>query len=121
MGGWCLLLFVLSSVPGRALPALPAENFDKVVHAAVYAVLGGLCLLAVRATWRLRAALAAVLAVGLATIYGISDELHQLLTPGRSADVHDVMADLVGAVIGVAALSLVIAARARKRIDRPQA
>jgi VanZ family protein len=116
-----LLLFVLSSVPGRALPALPAENFDKVVHAAVYAVLGGLCLLAVRATWRLRAALAAVLAVGLATIYGISDELHQLLTPGRSADVHDVMADLVGAVIGVAALSLVIAARARKRIDRPQA
>lgn len=121
MGAWCLLVFVLSSVPGRDLPAMPAENFDKLVHAAVYGVLGALCLLAVLATWRLRAAVAATLAVGLATIYGISDELHQLLTPGRSCDIHDVMADLVGSVIGVAALSLLVIVRARKRIDRPQA
>ncbi len=104
---WCALIFVLSSVPGHNLPEMPAANADKVVHAVVYAILGALCLRALRGTTSLRPAPAVALAVVLTTIYGVSDELHQLLTPGRSADVHDVMADAAGALLG--ALGAVVA------------
>ena len=119
---WYALIFVLSSVPGRDLPEMPAQNADKVVHAAVYAVLGALCLRALGRTFaNLRAPLAVVCAVALATLFGISDELHQLLTPGRSADPFDVLADAIGGAIG-ALLALAVrsasAARSRRAENR---
>ena len=36
----------------------------------------------------------------LASIYGITDELHQSMVPGRDATAGDVAADTVGAFIG---------------------
>ena len=46
-------------------------------------------------TWR-----RCVAAIILATLYGVTDEFHQLFVPGRSADPYDVLADFVGASIG---------------------
>jgi len=113
VAGWCLLIFVLSSVPGRNLPEMPAQNADKVVHGLVYGMLGALFQRAVRRTWRVSGPAAAAIAVVLATAYGVTDELHQLLTPGRSADVYDVFADAVGAAMGVLAMSILLARRRR--------
>jgi VanZ family protein len=48
-----------------------------------------------------------LLAILIATAYGISDEIHQLWTPQRSADWRDVVADASGAALGAAAMSLV--------------
>jgi hypothetical protein len=64
---------------------------DKVVHALLYAVLGGLLRIA---TGRLAATLALAGAVGLA------DELLQSTVPGRSADPLDWVADVLGAFVG---------------------
>ena len=120
VAAWCLLIFVLSSVPGRNLPEMPAQNADKVVHGLVYGVLGALFQWAVRRTWRVSGPAGAALAVVLATAYGVSDELHQLLTPGRSADVYDVFADAVGAGIGVLAMSILLARRSRTGAPAPR-
>jgi VanZ family protein len=113
VAAWCLLIFVLSSVPGRNLPEMPAQNADKVVHGLVYGILGALFHRAVRRTWRVGGLAAAAIAVVLATAYGVSDELHQLLTPGRSADVYDVFADAAGAAVGVLAMSILLARQDR--------
>ena len=40
-------------------------------------------------------------AIGLATLYGVVDELHQHFVPGRQPDVLDVLTDFVGAVVFV--------------------
>jgi VanZ family protein len=45
---------------------------------------------------------AGLAAIALATMYGVSDEFHQSFVPGRSPDRFDVVADCVGATIGVA-------------------
>lgn len=37
----------------------------------------------------------------IASIYGLLDELHQLLVPGRSADVLDWLADFSGSILAV--------------------
>lgn len=97
--GWAGLIFAASSVPRGAGIPLPGAGTDKLVHAGVFAVLGGLVALALRAEglrrWR-AAGLAAV--AGLA--YGALDELHQAFTPGRSMDGEDVVADAAGAALG---------------------
>jgi VanZ family protein len=103
--GWALVIFVLSSIPGTQLPRVDLPQADKLVHALVYAILGVLIFRAANRTWPARArAATAALAITIATLYGISDELHQLFTPNRSADWHDVVADAIGAAAGVLAL-----------------
>jgi hypothetical protein len=45
---------------------------------------------------------AAVTCVLLAVAYGITDEFHQSFVPGRSAELYDLYADAVGAIVGTA-------------------
>jgi VanZ family protein len=100
-GAWALVIFALSSVPGRKLPAVHIfANSDKVAHLFIYAVLGLLCFAASRRTWNTRTAWLVLAASLLGLAYGITDELHQLYVPGRSADPLDVVADGIGALLG---------------------
>jgi VanZ family protein len=93
--------------------ALQLVFADKVAHAAAYAVLGALAWGGAHAR---RARRPVLLAVTLATAYGVSDELHQAFVPNRHADVLDAVADLCGAVVGAliaAAAARALAARRR--------
>lgn len=109
-------IFVLSSFPLH--PPL-VEEFpwrDKGLHALEYAVLGFLLAHATMRTWETRplwrvAAVAVVIAMG----WGVLDELHQALVPGRVADPFDAVADAVGAVAGVALRSGLRALRGVQR------
>jgi len=95
------VIFAASSIPN--LTRLPGDISDKSGHSIGYAMLGGLILRALAGgrlrgvTWK-----RGLLAIVLATLYGVSDEFHQLFVPGRSADRYDVLADCVGATIGAA-------------------
>lgn len=95
-------IFSLSSISQP--PPLPSAWLitDKTVHAALY---GGLSLVMLRALsgglWRgVTIARGFWSAIG-ATMYGISDEIHQRFTPGRMYDVADMVADGIGAAVAV--------------------
>lgn len=94
---WAGGILVATSIPGSALPPIsPFAGADKVVHFAMYGVLAALVGRAVaidggRNLW-FPLALIALMAAG--------DEWHQQWVPGRSADVHDWMADMAGAIVG---------------------
>jgi len=106
---WAGVIFALSAVPGQELPSVSVPHSDKLAHTLVYGVLGALAFRAVRLTSppeRSRAVIAAA-AVAIATLYGITDELHQTLTPQRSPDWHDVAADMFGGALGAAVMSAV--------------
>jgi VanZ family protein len=113
---WAIVIFRLSAIPGDELPPLSAWNLDKLVHGGVYAVLGALSWWGARRTFarahgRGRQLLVATIC---AAIYGITDELHQMLTPRRSPDPFDVMADTVGGLLG-ALICVAIVAPKRAR------
>jgi len=42
-----------------------------------------------------------ILSVLLSSLYGISDEIHQYFVPYRDADLIDVLADMLGGIMGV--------------------
>ncbi len=91
---WAGLIFAGSSIPASDLRGPEVPYLDKLVHATEYAVLGALVLVA------LGQRRALILAVGLAALYGASDELHQTLVPGRDSSVYDWLADAIGATLG---------------------
>jgi VanZ family protein len=89
------------SAQSDPLPALTAHVWDKALHLTEYAVLGALY-------WRafdgegVTVRTSTILAVLAASVYGATDEFHQLFVPRRTADVHDWLADTLGALVGVA-------------------
>jgi VanZ family protein len=106
-------IFFVSSVPGDKLSS---HMWDKLAHVLAYAVLGILFVLPLCGGRLLQIrGLTAAIAVLLATLYGAFDEVHQAFTPDRSPDVRDLLADCIGAALGVAALFLLIAIIRRLR------
>jgi VanZ family protein len=73
-----------------------------VLHFIAYALLGALFLRAFK-TSRIKDNLKfmLILSVFLSFLYGISDEIHQHFVPYRSADLMDVLADMLGGLMGV--------------------
>jgi VanZ family protein len=105
MGFWLPVLglvaaiFAVSSVPHLQAP-LHIVNGDKVCHAAEYLVLGLLLVRALRATLRVsRPLFAAMIAIGLVVAVGASDEFFQSFIPGRTSDIFDVLADVLGGAL----------------------
>jgi VanZ family protein len=107
------VLFFASSMPGDELPS---HMWDKLAHLLAYAVLGILFLLPLcrGRLLQIRGATAAM-AVLLTTLYGAFDEVHQAFTPDRSPDVRDLIADCLGATVGVAAILLLVSIIRRLR------
>jgi VanZ family protein len=94
---WAGVIFALSATPnlGTGLGTWDLL-LRKLAHAAEYALLGALILRATRHP---------VLAVGLASAYAITDEVHQTFVSGRHGSPVDWLIDTAGAVIGVALAS----------------
>jgi len=71
---------------------------DKLVHGTAYAVMAFLAWRAFSHHIQTRLLLVGV-AVLFCSIYGVSDEFHQLFIQGRDADVWDWVADTTGALL----------------------
>ena len=99
--GYMLLIFLISSIPYIVQPGpLGSREAPIVEHVIEYSVLGFLLLGSFSSTKRTRKQII-FLAVSVAILYGISDEIHQLFVPGRYCDIIDVVANSLGSVIGV--------------------
>jgi VanZ family protein len=97
-------IFAASSVPGSQIPG---NIWDKLAHLLVYAVLGAVFTIPLsRGRWTGVHARTIAAAVMLSLLYGISDEIHQNFTPGRTPDVMDVVADTLGAAAGAGVVFL---------------
>jgi VanZ family protein len=106
------MIFALSSLSDP--PDVPSVVGDKVGHAALYFGLGALFARAFAGGWLRRlTARAAIATVLCSTLYGVSDEMHQMLVPPRTVEIGDVLADALGS--SVAAALIYAAARVRSR------
>ncbi len=101
---WAALILVLTSVPTPADVSGGIPHLDKVVHLLLYAGQGWLVTRALR-TRRFLSLAAALLAI---TVFGAVDEWHQQFF-SRDPSMVDWIADIIGASIGIAAASRVLA------------
>ena len=116
---WMALVFATSAQPQLPEVGGPESPWDAVAHKAahvvVYAVLAGLYY-RLLGQFRLLPDDRSWLAACLTILYGLSDELHQLLVPGRSGRLADVGVDAVG--VALAMLAWTALERRRLRLPR---
>ena len=108
------LIFFVSSKSDPGAP--PGRISDKAAHVIAYAALGASL---VRALAGGRHSAMTVGRIGvaalIATLYGVTDEIHQMFVPNRTPDVLDLVADACGGISG--ALFLAVAARLANTIS----
>ena len=119
-GLMAVAIFIVSSIPGQSLPPSPVVGFDKLVHATEYAILGALIAYALTHVIRggsrseenglgpVNSTRRAIFAWLAASVFGITDEIHQHFVAGRFADPFDALADSVGALLGVTLVFIVM-------------
>ncbi|HUV93679.1 MAG TPA: VanZ family protein [Anaerolineae bacterium] len=109
MISWMALIFWLSSQPKLPRPGPQIAISDELVAYAAHAFLFGVLALLVWRVLRDRphpmlesAARPPLLGtILLSGLYAVTDEVHQLSTPGRQASFADWLADLVGILIAI--------------------
>jgi VanZ family protein len=110
---WAAAIFCFSAIPASGLP----ENlglWSIVGHFSEYMLLAVLLTLAINHPSH-KLCIQAVIVVAIASLYGASDEFHQLFVDGRRTDVFDWMADTAGALIGTAGASIIICVRRKRK------
>ena len=98
---WCVFIYTVSSIPQTRIPNL-LNYSDKIVHAGVFFVLCWLAHVALYfqpVQWLRKHSL--MLALVFVILFGISDEYHQMFTPGRTTEIWDLVADTVGGMMYV--------------------
>jgi VanZ family protein len=104
---WAAVIFAFSSVPSLSTELGTWDLvLRKLAHFAEYAILGALLARAVRRPG---------LAVALAALYAVTDEVHQTFVDGRVGAPLDVGIDTLGALVGVVAWERLAAARSIER------
>jgi VanZ family protein len=114
---WMALIFVLSAQPGLRISQDASVDgpIRHLVHVGMYAVLGVLLVHALHgSSWPV----IGLAAWAIATLYGVSDEIHQSLVPDRSGNLLDVSLDAIGAGLGIVAVAAWPVVRDRLRPSR---
>ena len=117
---YCLAIYIQSDLP--ASKHIPSFEFsDKVLHFFAYFVMG---ILFYRAYQTLRIKndprMLILLSVVSASLYGVSDEIHQYYVPFRDASIFDAIANMLGAVCGVYLYHRWVDYRRQKTEDKGQ-
>ena len=90
---------------------------SSIAHFCEYTVLGALLANALRCHMPLRRA--CLVAVACASLYGASDEFHQLFVPGRMCDPMDWLVDTAGAALGSGLAYLQLRRKGREGKEQP--
>tara|TARA_B100001123_G_scaffold446138_1_gene599636 strand:+ start:9177 stop:9470 length:294 start_codon:yes stop_codon:yes gene_type:complete len=81
---------------------MPEGVSNGLIHGLSYCILAMLILRALASGAWQKVTLGRIgCALALSIFYGLTDEFHQTFVPGRVADVYDLLADTVGAIIGL--------------------
>lgn len=103
-----ILLFTLTSLPSQSVPSVGVN--DKLEHSLAYFGLSFLLYLTLLFQKKsdFLKKYAAIFTILIIVIYAVLDEVHQLLIPGRSCEMLDFLADMLGGIVGIIILKILI-------------
>ncbi len=107
---WLIIIVVLSGYPGKNLPQTPFDEFDKLVHLAIYALLSFLSVLGFSKqpnSFLLSNKLQFFFSISFSIIIGgLIEVLQEYVFINRYGDWFDFIANSLGAVLGAVGFGL---------------
>lgn len=113
-GAYWVVLFTLTHVPSVRLPDITL--IDKICHAIAYATLA-FAIGSVLTIWRGYQPRFPIWIWTIAVSYGAIDEYTQQFVPNRTCDIFDLVADTLGATLGLLAVHLCVMFTRRQRCE----
>lgn len=117
---WLIIIIVLSGYPGRNLPKAPFDEFDKLVHLAIYALLSFLSMLgfykqptSLSMTKKTQYFFSIMFSIVMG---GLIEVLQEYVFINRFGDWFDFTANSLGAVLGVVGFILI----GKYLVNKPQ-
>jgi len=109
LGLYWLLIFILTSIPGRSMPKIFGFS-DKIKHFGAYLVLAFLLnfALIIQKKYSLINKYSIIFTFLIVLFYGLFDEVHQIFIPGRFFDWWDLVANGVGSLLGIILVKVII-------------
>lgn len=109
------IIKLVESISGRKLSESEKEKWTaylvvpvrKGAHLGVYFILGLLIISFINEFISISYK-SILIAIGISVLYACSDEIHQLLVPGRSGQIKDVILDAIGSIFGIISYSFVV-------------
>lgn len=100
---WGIIIFVVSSIPSDKIPNIQIFGIDKLVHIFAFFIFGFLIYRSIYFSIgnKLSFTKIAIYVILIIVIVGVLDELYQGLIPGRSTDIYDLVADVIGGVLSI--------------------
>jgi VanZ family protein len=93
------LIFIGSSIPGDQIN-VDGPGIDKLLHSIEYLILSLLVSISLRFSDTFGRRTAFWITIIGSSLYGISDEVHQIFVPLREFDILDIACDTSGSIIG---------------------
>lgn len=105
------IIFGVSSLEGTTVNdlGLGKESYHINGHFALFLILG---------VTLYRATKSYIYSLTAGVLYGITDEIHQIFVPGRSAGIFDVMVDSAGVAVSLILIWLNIRLRIQKNLQK---
>lgn len=106
--GWAFIIFIISSIPAKSIPSLAMLRYDKLIHVAIFMVLGMLVYRAlISSQSRYSFSWGKIFfSLSVVILYGVLDETYQGTIPGRTLDIWDAVADTIGGLMAVLLLNI---------------
>jgi VanZ family protein len=116
---WGSIILALTSYPKLEIPDIGFNSIDKVAHLGVYFIFGFLLIRALT-EGQVQSTRDNVKTALFGICFAAFDELHQLFIPGRSCDVWDAVADIIGVILGLYIFHVIMIRRFDKSIIRTE-
>jgi VanZ family protein len=114
---YSVLIFIGSSIPGDQID-LGTAGIDKLIHTIEYLVLSVLLSTALNLNIAIGRKSIFWVAVTGSSLYGLSDEIHQIFVPFRQFDLLDLACDASGSILG-SYLIMRVSNNARAHLFKP--
>lgn len=96
---YCVIIFIGSSIPGDRID-IDGPGIDKLIHTVEYSILSLLLFLSLRLSRTIKTSVIFWISAIGSSLYGLSDEIHQLFVPLREFDVLDIICNASGSILG---------------------
>jgi hypothetical protein len=105
---WATCIFIVSVIPSSDLPSFSIWEPDKIAHFIVYGLLTFFaCKMYLQRNKTMQKSMPAkIYAFASCILYGICIEVIQLFLPTRSFDPFDILANTIGCLLGILAITL---------------